>query len=351
MRSWTRRRFGATALAAALLAGGPALAAGNQSYAGMTLNLASMNDPFATVLVKLAPEFQAATGITVKVDVLSYPELLTKVTADFIGNTKGYDLVTTDNVWSGQFAEAGHTVVLDDWIKRDSAELQLDDIYPVVMSSLGNYQGKQVAFPFAGYANVLAIRKDLYGAAGLEAPATMEAMIADAGKLTDKPKNVYGWVANGQKGPAVAQDWMQYNAQLGPRPTSPAWWSTRSCSTRPRRPAPSTTTGAAARNPSARAWSPTCRPGRSAPRPTTTPTNRRWRARSRSCWRRPASTRRRTTASAAGASASMPTSTPITRRQPGSSSNGSPARRCRRRWPSSAAAASSARARRTTPTS
>ena len=215
MRNWTRRRFGATALAAALLAGGPALAAGTQPYAGMTLNLASMNDPFATVLVKLAPEFQAATGVTVKVDVLSYPELLTKVTADFIGNTKGYDLVTTDNVWSGQFAEAGHTVVLNDWIKRDSAELQLDDIYPVVMSSLGNYQGKQVAFPFAGYANVLAIRKDLYAAAGLEAPATMEAMIADARKLTDKPKNVYGWVANGQKGPAVAQDWMQYNAQLG----------------------------------------------------------------------------------------------------------------------------------------
>ena len=57
MRYWTRRRFGATALAAALLAGGPALAAGNQPYAGMTLNLASMNDPFATVLVKLAPEF------------------------------------------------------------------------------------------------------------------------------------------------------------------------------------------------------------------------------------------------------------------------------------------------------
>lgn len=213
MRKWTMRRIGAMAVAAVILAGGQAVA--DQPYAGMTLNLAAMNDPFATVLVKLAPEFKAATGITVAVDVLSYPELLTKVTADFVGNAKGYDLVTTDNVWSGQFAEAGHTVPLDDWIRRDAAELQLDDIYPVVMRSLGNYQGKQVAFPFAGYANVLAIRTDLYAAAGLSPPTTMEAMIADARKLTDKAKNVYGWVANGQKGPAVAQDWMQYNAQLG----------------------------------------------------------------------------------------------------------------------------------------
>jgi multiple sugar transport system substrate-binding protein len=34
-------------------------------------------------------------------------------------------------------------------------------------------------------------------------------------KLTDKGKRVYGFVANGQKGPAVAQDWMQYNRQFG----------------------------------------------------------------------------------------------------------------------------------------
>ena len=48
------------------------------------------------------------------------------------------------------------------------------------MSSLGGYKGKQVAFPFAGYANVLAYRKDLYEAAGLKPPATMEDLVADA---------------------------------------------------------------------------------------------------------------------------------------------------------------------------
>ena len=206
--------IGAILSALALAVVGPAGAA-EKPYDGMTLTLASQNDQFATVMADLAPKFKDATGITVKVDIMSYPELLTKTTADFVGHTKGYDLITMDNVWSGQFAENGYTVNLTDWIKRDADEIKLKDIYPVLLESLGGYKGKQVAFPFAGYANVLAYRTDLFKAAGLKAPQTMEEMVADAIKLTDPAKKQYGFVANGQKGPAVAQDWMQYNAELG----------------------------------------------------------------------------------------------------------------------------------------
>ena len=206
--------IGAILSALALAVVGPAGAA-EKPYDGMTLTLASQNDQFGTVMADLAPKFKDATGITVKVDIMSYPELLTKTTADFVGHTKGYDLITMDNVWSGQFAENGYTVNLTDWIKRDADEIKLKDIYPVLLESLGGYKGKQVAFPFAGYANVLAYRTDLFKAAGLKAPQTMEEMVADAIKLTDPAKKQYGFVANGQKGPAVAQDWMQYNAELG----------------------------------------------------------------------------------------------------------------------------------------
>lgn len=186
-----------------------------ERFDGVTLSLASQNDQFAVILAAMAPDFEKATGAKVNVEILSYPELLTKITADYVGHTKGYDIATTDIVWSGQFAEAGYTVDLTDWIKRDAAEIKVDDIYPSLMKGLGGYKGKQVAFPFAGYANVLAYRKDLYEAAGLKPPATMEDYIADAIKLTDPTKKTFGFVANGQKGPAVAQDWMQYNFQLG----------------------------------------------------------------------------------------------------------------------------------------
>ncbi len=182
---------------------------------GVTLNVASMNDQFSAVMAEMTPEFKELTGATVKVDILDYGSLLTKTTADFVAHTAGYDIITTDIVWAGQIAANGSTVELSDLIKRDANEIGVDDIYPVLMTSLGNYQGKQVAFPFAGYANVLAYRKDLYESAGLKPPATMEELVADAYKLTDPAKKSYGFVANGQKGPAVAQDWMQYNAELG----------------------------------------------------------------------------------------------------------------------------------------
>ena len=157
------------AAAISIIRFGPAHAA-DKPYDGVTLNLASQNDQFAAVMADLVPKFKDETGVTVKVDILSYPDLLTKVTSDFIGHTKGYDLLTMDIVWAGQFAESGYTVELTDWIKRDAAEIKVDDIYPVLMSALGNYKGKQIAFPFAGYANVLAYRKDLYEAAGLKSP-------------------------------------------------------------------------------------------------------------------------------------------------------------------------------------
>ena len=135
-------------------------------FDGVTLNIASQNDQFAAVLAAEAPKFEALTGAKVNVDILSYPELLTKITADYVGHTKGYDIATMDIVWSGQFAQAGYTVDLTPWIKRDAAEIGVADIYPSLMSALGGYGAKQVAFPFAGYANVLAYRKDLYEAAG-----------------------------------------------------------------------------------------------------------------------------------------------------------------------------------------
>ncbi len=187
----------------------------SKPYAGITLSLASQNDQFAPVLAKLAPRFEALTGAVVKVDIMDYGSLLTKTTADFVGHTKGYDLVTMDIVWSGAFAENGYTVDLTDWIKRDAAEIKTDDIYPVLLHALGGFDGKQMAFPFAGYANVLAYRKDLYEAAHLSPPRTMQELVADAIRLNDPGQHVYGFVANGKTGPAGAQDWMQYNAQMG----------------------------------------------------------------------------------------------------------------------------------------
>lgn len=210
----------AATYALALALGGVAHAA-DLPLEGVTLNLASMNDQYAAIMVTLAPKFEAATGADLNIDILDYGSLLTKTTADFVGDTAGYDIVTMDIVWAGQFAESGFSVELSELIERDADELGLDDIYPKLMEALGQYDGKQIAYPLAGYANVLAYRTDLFEAAGLAPPETMEELVAAAYQLTDPDNNQYGFVANGQKGAAVAQDWMQYNAEMGGSIISP----------------------------------------------------------------------------------------------------------------------------------
>lgn len=212
---WDRGGSAAALLAAAVLVAPCAIRTSSVKAADTTLTIASMNDPFGAAMTKLAPTIAAKTGVGVTVDIMGYGELMTKTTADFVGKTKAYDIVTMDIVLAGQYAAGDHVLPLGELMKRDAAELDLPDIYPAILDTLGNYHGKQVAFPFSGYANVLAYRKDLFEAAGMKAPATLQELQSDAEKLTDRTKNQYGWVANGQKGPAVAQDWMQYNAQFG----------------------------------------------------------------------------------------------------------------------------------------
>ncbi len=195
-------------------------------YQGVKLRFAVMADQFANYTKVLADDFGKMTGAEVEVDILGYTELYQKITQDFATNTADYDLITVDIVWSGEFAQNGWTVDLTDWINRDKAEIDYNDILPVAWT-LGSWNGKQVAFPMAGYANSLIYRKDLfedpkeksafkakYGYE-LSTPKTMDEMRDIATFFTRPDKNMYGLVANGARGPAVAQDWMEYMRGFG----------------------------------------------------------------------------------------------------------------------------------------
>ena len=149
----------------------------------------------------------------------------------------------------------------------------------------------------------------------------MEELTADAYKLTDPAKHQYGFVANGQKGPAVAQDWMQYNTEmggsiLGPdgKPALDSDANVKSLTVyrdlfqKAASPARSITIGAAARRASVRALSRRCRPGRSGRLDITIRRARKSSTRWRSRRLQEAPGFRNFTASAAGAWRSMPAS-------------------------------------------
>lgn len=185
-----------------------------QPFAGTELVLASMTDQYVSAFRHLIPMFEEETGIEVTMDELGYVDLYQKLTADFVADTGNYDLMTTDIVWSGEYAANEYTLSLDEYMERDKDELALDDIMPVSWT-LGEWEGEHYAYPLAGYANVLNYRKDVLEEAGIAPPATQQELLAAAESLTDAENDFYGMALLGAKGPAVAQDYMAWVQQHG----------------------------------------------------------------------------------------------------------------------------------------
>lgn len=195
-------------------------------YAGTTLRLATCAEQYANYLVELGKKYEKVTGARVEVDIIGYVELYQKITQDYASGTKLYDLATVDIVWTGEFAEKGWTADLKSWIDRDTQEIGYDDILPV-MWAMGSWEGKQIAYPMAGYANSLIYRKDLYESPTekaafkakygyeLNVPETLD-QLADIAEFFTRPQqNLYGLAANGARGSACAQDWMEYLRAFG----------------------------------------------------------------------------------------------------------------------------------------
>lgn len=200
--------------------------AAEKPYKGKVIRLAAQADQFAPYMKVLSKNFEEKTGAKVEVDILGYVELQQKITQDYATNTDQYVLATVDIVWTGEFAEKGWTLELSPFIKRDEAEIKTSDILPV-MWAMGTWNKKVIAFPMSGYANNLIYNKSYFenpeeqkafkAAKGydLKPPTTMKEL-GDIAEFFTRPKaNLYGLVANGARGPAVAQDWMEYMRGFG----------------------------------------------------------------------------------------------------------------------------------------
>jgi len=195
-------------------------------YKGVELRFAVMADQFADYTKVLAKNFSDSTGAKVSVDILGYVELYQKLTQDLSTHSAQYDLMTTDILWTGEFAKNSWTKDLTPWINRDKKEIDYTDIMPVTWTC-GASGSKQVAFPIAGYANSLIYRKDLFEDPKEQAafkakygyklapPLDMDQLRDIAEFFTRPDKHLYGLVANGARGSAVAQDWMEYMRSFG----------------------------------------------------------------------------------------------------------------------------------------
>ena len=218
MKTWIRLIVVTVLVVPMLLVVAPALAFDPEGPMAEEITIASIGDPYATALDKAIPEFTELTGIKVNQEVFDYDNGRKKQLLDASSGSNLYDIYSVDVPWVGEFDDPGYMESLDELIAAEAAAIVLDD-YPQPVWDAHNWDGVQYQIPLATGAEMLFYRKDLFEADGIKVPETTQEFL-DACKHFTKALNPdspteYGCAQNGQKGAAIAQQWMSWNSAFG----------------------------------------------------------------------------------------------------------------------------------------
>ncbi len=146
-------------------------------------------------------EFEKLTGI--KVIIEDYPEdpFRQKLAVEMAGKSKSVDVFTTGTMREGrQFANLGWYADLTPMINDPALTAKSwdkDDFIDAVWRA-HQFEGKQFAVPIQSNVQLLYYRKDLFDAAGLAPPRTLDELEVAAKRLHNPP-SVYGFVSRGRK--------------------------------------------------------------------------------------------------------------------------------------------------------
>ena len=201
-------RISISVVAGLLLAAGVATAAQASDpvgkFPGVTLTLSRWaGDPWTSAQAKAGDAWSAATGAKITVDAIPYENLHDKQVLEMSNGT--YDIMYVHPSWFGEYVSSGALLPIDDLLADPNANppgFSKDSYLPSVLAQ-GASGGKQYCLPDFVSSVVVAYRKDLFDAAGLAAPKTLDDVLDDATKLNGQ-NGISGITLPGKKTGAVA---------------------------------------------------------------------------------------------------------------------------------------------------
>ena len=181
--------------------------------------------PDTRFVEELLPEFEAATGIKVDLEVVNYAELHTKLVPQLVAPAGSYDVIVVDFYWVGEFAKAGWLQPLDERIAADGFDTSV--YFDSLQDLVGRVDGEQLMLPFYNYAMGLTYRHDLledpteqaafkekYGIE-LRVPETWDEYLQQVEFFTrdtdgDGNNDFFGVVNQGLRPDPIAMEWSNY---------------------------------------------------------------------------------------------------------------------------------------------
>lgn len=181
------------------------------AFAGVTLNIACRHLPAMDFIQSHQALFEQHTGA--KIVFTDYPEndLRSHIVADASNKAGGFQLYCLDNNYIPLFASNGWVQPLDASIKP---AYKLDDVFDGLRGTY-TWDSKLYGLPIYAEVTILYYRKDLFKAAGLEVPKTLDELEAAAAKLKQPPKT-FGIALRGLRGEGMnVYTWTEWLRSYG----------------------------------------------------------------------------------------------------------------------------------------
>lgn len=202
MTQYPRTGLTLIALAALTVAASPVAAQDFnwKKFQGKTVTFLANNNPVANAILKHKADFEAQTGITLKVDAYQEQQMRQRLVTVMNSKSDEVDLFMSLPSREGlQFAKSGWYASLSDFIKSASAkDYDFADISPGLVKD-ASLNGQVMGVPLNIEGPVLYYRKDLFAKCGVALPKNLTELDAVASKLKACDANVTPFVSRGLK--------------------------------------------------------------------------------------------------------------------------------------------------------
>ncbi|MGH7334950.1 MAG: ABC transporter substrate-binding protein [Candidatus Rokuibacteriota bacterium] len=199
--SLSRRSFvrgGGALLATAMSARGAFAQVGARPFAGKTVRIMFIGNPFWDVVMRMAPAFEEKTGIKLALETYGFSVLLQRLDLELSTGSGVYDIMQMVQILIGRTIKAGWATDLMPFIRRDG--LDIADFVPGTVRPF-TQAGGLYALPWLPDAMAVVYRKDLFDRAGIATfPGTFGELMAVAPKLHTRDaaffvcENVWHWI-------------------------------------------------------------------------------------------------------------------------------------------------------------
>jgi multiple sugar transport system substrate-binding protein len=169
-------------------------------------------DPTFMVMGALKRQFEQIVGCTIAQRAFSIDRLRYEALRNAERRHSVYDIIAVDLPWIGEFVEAGVLTPLDEVM--DTARLDPGDFHIAGWRG-AHWGGRPYGVPSQTTPELFFYRTDLFAEAGLEPPATTDAVLAAARALHAPAHGRYGIAWNAARGTALGHTFLMTCADFG----------------------------------------------------------------------------------------------------------------------------------------